>query len=93
MFPQFAPSKINKTKQLIVKHAVELRTSLDAYSKDMDDQQKKWYHLEQSDPNARYTKSNFYNPDELKDTIDMFSHFAFGVMVDFSFAHGMYSTR
>ncbi|GAB5588883.1 Thromboxane-A synthase [Umbelopsis nana] len=87
LFPQFSPAKINKTKQLIAKHALQLRDALDDFSKETDEQQKKWFHLDEPDPNARYTKSNFYQPDELKDTIDIFSSYAFGVVVDFTFAH------
>ena len=88
MFPQFAPGKINKTKILIIKHAAELRKSLDRFSKDVSEINNKWYPEVQQDPNSRYTKTNYYNPDELKDTIDLFSAYAFGVVVDFSFAHG-----
>ncbi|KAI8578314.1 hypothetical protein K450DRAFT_247246 [Umbelopsis ramanniana AG] len=87
VFPQFAPGKINKTKQLIIKHATELRKSLDRFSKEVDEIDNKWYPTVVQDPNSRYTKTNFYNPEELKNTIDMFSAFAFGVVIDFSFAH------
>jgi cytochrome P450 len=89
LFPQFAPGKINKTSALIAKHATELRKALDAYSTETEMLQKKWFHLEQPDANARYTQSNSYNPTELKSTIDVFSSYAFGVVVDFAFAHGM----
>ncbi|KAJ2964106.1 hypothetical protein NQZ79_g916 [Umbelopsis isabellina] len=85
--PQFSPGKINKTRVLIAKHAIQLRKDLDQYSEDLETLQKKWFHMETPDPNARYTRSNFYNPDELKGTIDLFSSFAFSVVVDFSFAH------
>ncbi|CAM0137635.1 unnamed protein product [Umbelopsis sp. WA50703] len=85
--PQFAPGKINKTRVLIAKHAIQLRKDLDEYSEDMENLQKKWFHLEKPDPNARYTRSNFYNPKELKSTIDLFGTYAFSVVVDFSFAH------
>jgi hypothetical protein len=73
---------------LIAKHAIQLRKSLDQYSEDLETLQKKWFHMETADPNARYTRSNFYNPKELKGTIDLFGSFAFSVVVDFSFAHG-----
>jgi cytochrome P450 len=91
--PQFAPGKINKTRVLIAKHAIQLRKDLDEYSEDMENLQKKWFHLEKPDPNARYTRSNFYNPKELKSTIDLFGTYAFSVVVDFSFAHGTLAAK
>ncbi|KAI9286768.1 cytochrome P450 [Umbelopsis sp. AD052] len=87
LFPQFAPGKINKTKQLIIKHATSLRKSLDLFSKEVEEINNKWYPSVEQDPNTRYTKTNFYDPAELKNTIDIFSSFAFGVVIDFSFAH------
>jgi hypothetical protein len=73
---------------LIIKHTFDLRKALDNFSKEVDDLLNKWYPKEQQDPNSRFTQSNFYNSDELRNTIDMFSAFAFGVVVDFAFAHG-----
>ncbi|KAG2171341.1 hypothetical protein INT43_002963 [Umbelopsis isabellina] len=85
--PQFAPGKVNNTRSLIAKHVIELRKSLDQYSEELENLQKKWYQLKDPESNARYTRSNFYNPDELRTTVDLFGSYAFSIMVDFTFAH------
>ncbi|KAG2176493.1 hypothetical protein INT43_005733 [Umbelopsis isabellina] len=86
-FPQFSPSKINKTRPLIAKHAVQLRKDLNEYSDYMENLHKKWFHSARQNPNSRYTRSNLYNPKELKSTEDLFGKYAFQIIVDFSFAN------
>jgi hypothetical protein len=91
MAPQLTQAKTNKAGPVISKHVVTLRAALQKVSKTMEEINEKFYpqitHLDESG----HQTNVFYNPKELNTDITLFREYAFSVMLDFAFAHGMYA--